>query len=66
MLRGLPMCGALLGRRAGQAHIAREGVTPVAWLNSFGRSLNVGVNDDANRPLQLHGPEAYTHRHARA
>jgi hypothetical protein len=62
VLRGLPMCGALLGGRAGRAHIAREGVTPVEWLNSFGRSLNVGVNGDADQPLPLHGPGAYTHR----
>lgn len=60
----VPLCGTRLAASAGTAHISREGITPLAWLSRFGRSVNRGVAGDPDTPLPLHGPEPFTHRWA--
>ena len=46
----LPGCSAA-ARRAGRAGIARDGVSPVAWLSMFGRAVNRAVNGDPDVPV---------------
>jgi hypothetical protein len=58
----VPLCGTRLAASAGTAHISREGITPLAWLNRFGRSVNRGASGSPDVPLPLHGPEPYTYR----
>ena len=58
----LPGCGAA-ARRAGRAGIARDGVSPVAWLSMFGRAVNRAVNGDPDVAVDGDDAGARSFRH---
>ena len=48
----IPGLGAL-ARHAGASRILREGISPAAWLNRFGRSVNAAACGDPRTPLPV-------------
>jgi len=57
----LPGCGGA-ARREGEAHIAREGISPIEWINRFGRATNRAAAGDPDTPLPLPGAPDFRHR----